>query len=177
MPQTDRARLQAILSQLYRRQALPVEPGRTSSAIGRRSVLLLDSCPESRSAYIDALEAAELTLITAANDEEAFATACERAPELAVVIFDSATRAQRFAFCERLKSDPRTRSLAVLLGSADLDESDVRRATDLAVLATALPPGQGAKLLAAIWGILSVDNSSPLEQAMSTGQGGPEPHR
>jgi DNA-binding NarL/FixJ family response regulator len=130
------------------------------SPAGRRSVLLLDSCPLSREVNIGALEAEELDVTTASDDEAAFAIACELVPELAVVIFDHRTRADRFALCEQLKGDVRTRSLSVLLGSPDLDEADIHRATELGVLAMALTHGHATKLSAAVRGILSVEEPS-----------------
>jgi hypothetical protein len=52
------------------------------------------------------------------------------------------------------------------VGSADLNETDVHRATEQAVLAMALPFGERVKLSAAVRGILSVEESSPSERAM-----------
>jgi hypothetical protein len=102
-----------------------------------------------------------LDLTTASSEAEAFAIACELVPEVAVVIFDHCTRADWFALCAQLKADTRTRSLSVLLGSAGLNEIHIHRATELGVLAMALPFGQMAKLTAAVRGILSVEKSPP----------------
>ena len=94
--------------------------------------------------------------MSVANSEDALASAVRRMPRIIVASFDSQTREDRFTLCVRLKADERLQSVPVLLTSMDLDDGDLRRATDLRLLAIATSPGDCGKVLGAVGGMLSV---------------------
>jgi DNA-binding NarL/FixJ family response regulator len=119
------------------------------------SVVLLESSPASREIYAEALRA-DFDVIATSDEDEAFMAACQLGEGIVVITFDDTSRTRRFAFCERMKGHPQTHAVAVLVGSADLTDADVHRATELAVLAMALPRHEGTKLAAAVGGIVAV---------------------
>ena len=95
--------------------------------------------------------------MSVADSEEALALAFRRMPRMIVASFDLQTREDRFMLCLRLKADEHLRSVPVLLTSTDLDDDDLRRATDLRLLAIATSPEDCGKVLGAVEGILSVE--------------------
>jgi DNA-binding NarL/FixJ family response regulator len=119
------------------------------------SVVLLESSPASREIYAEALRA-DFDVIATSNEDEAFMAASQLGEGIVVVTFDDTSRPHRFAFCERMKGHPQTEAVPVLIGSADLTDADIHRATELAVLAMALPRHEGTKLAAAVGGIVAV---------------------
>ena len=120
----------------------------------RAPVLLLESHEAVRRLRAQALRAEGFDVTSVADSEEALASAVRRMPRMVVASFDPQTREDRFLLCLRLKADERLRSVPVLLTSTDLDDDDLRRATDLRLLVIATSPGDCGKVLGAVGGML-----------------------
>jgi CheY-like chemotaxis protein len=130
----------------------------------RISVLLIEF-PDGSDAYADALHRAGFQVDLVADAAEAFDAVLARAPHVIVASFDSALRASRFALCEQLQADERTRSIPLVLTAAALDRDDIEQATSVGVLALALPPSNEAKLVSAIQGVLAAHRKRPPARA------------
>jgi CheY-like chemotaxis protein len=119
-------------------------------------VILLERDDESRSVYEEALRRAGLSVVAVSTCDDAFEASTYAHPRVIVANFDANTRAQCVALCERLKGDGRTRAVPVILASTNIDDADIRKATDAHVLALALRPLHAKKLVAAVRGVLVV---------------------
>ena len=80
----------------------------------------------------------------------------EITPQIVIASFDPRTHDECFAFCERLKADTRRKTIPILLTSAIINGEDLQRATDMSVLGLTVGPHDGAKMLAAVKGVLAV---------------------
>jgi len=64
--------------------------------------------------------------------------------------------------CRALKADPDTKHIPIVLTTPDPLADDVALATDPGVLVPTLMPSDGAKLAAAINGVLAAQRAEPL---------------
>ena len=119
-------------------------------------MLLLEANADSRRVYTDALRSAGFTVVAAPDCATALYALAEVIPQILIASFDSHTHDECLAFCERLKSDPRTRAIPILLTSETIDSADLQRATDLKVLGVAIGPHDEAKMTGAVRGVLAV---------------------
>lgn len=122
-----------------------------------RTILLIDPSTESRALHADALRRDGFNVVAVADCDVALKVlTAPTLPQLIVTSFDIHTREECLAFCERLNSDVRTRTVPVLLTSEYIDRDDMVRATDLRVLTVTVAPRDGAKLTGAVRGVLAV---------------------
>jgi len=119
-------------------------------------VLLIHPDDNSRAVYGDVLRNGGFTVVTAPDCAAGLYALSELTPEIVVASFDPQTRDECLAFCERLKSDARTRAIPILLTSETIDGADLQRATDISVLGVSIGPHDGAKMTSAIHGVLAV---------------------
>lgn len=119
-------------------------------------VLLIEGHDESRRRHEDTLREAGFAVNSVSDCGAALQVLADLVPRLVVLSFDPQTRDECLALCLQLKADPRTRDVPVILASARIDESDLRFAMDVSVLAVAVPPLDGTKLASAVKGVLAV---------------------
>jgi len=119
-------------------------------------VLLLEPNDDSRTEYTASLRAAGFTVVATPNCAVAHYALAEITPQIVIASFDPRTHVECLAFCERLKSDARTRVIPILLTSATINDDDLQRATEMSVLGLTVGPHDGAKMLAAVKGVLAV---------------------
>jgi CheY-like chemotaxis protein len=132
-------------------------------------VLLIEPDASSRTAYAEALRNNGFTVIMAPDCAAGLYALSEVTPQIVVASFHPATHDECLAFCERLRSDSRTRPIPILLTSEAINGDDLQRATDLSVLGVSIGPQDGAKMTSAVRGVLAV-----AEGRASMSQ--PEPH-
>ena len=82
------------------------------------SLLLLESDESARMAFAGALREAGWSVSIAPDTTAAYAAATTNVPDVIVIGFDEAIRADRFGLCKRLGADPRTRHVPILVTSA-----------------------------------------------------------
>lgn len=130
------------------------------------TVLLLEGRDEARAAQSEALRAAGLH-VTEAHTSEQVQDALEAInPSIIVVSFDAQTRDDRLSLCRAVKADPRTRRIPIVLTTSDMTSDDVGLATDPGVLVLTLAFSDGAKLAAAINGVLAAQRAEPLRTSL-----------
>ena len=130
------------------------------------TVLLLEGRDEVRAAHSEALRAAGLH-VTEARPSQQVQDALEAInPSIIVVSFDAQTRDDRLSLCRAVKADPRTRRIPIVLTTSDMTSDDVGLATDPGVLVLTLALSDGAKLAAAINGVLAAQRAEPLRTSL-----------
>lgn len=102
-------------------------------ARNRVSVLLVDDCGDQRDLY-ELLLASEYDVLTAARGAQALVIAAKRQPDVIVLDIEM-PEMNGFETCRRLKADPSTRSIPVImLTGSDYIPDEVRLAGAFAVL-------------------------------------------
>jgi CheY-like chemotaxis protein len=127
------------------------------------SLLLLESDESARMAYAGALREAGCTVSIAADSTAAYAAATTNVPDVIVIGFNEAVRADRFGLCKLLAADARTRHVAILMTSAVVAQHDLELATSTGVLVLVLESRDAAKLVSAVRGVVAASlRPSPL---------------
>jgi CheY-like chemotaxis protein len=116
-----------------------------------------------RAAYSEALRLEGLTVTEAQDAERALDAVITIHPAIIVAGFDSQTRDDRLSLCRAIKADPDTKRIPIVLTTPDVSGADIALATDPGVLVLTLTASDGAKLAAAINGVLAAHRaeSSP----------------
>lgn len=118
-------------------------------------VLVVETMGRSRALYADILPLAGYQVTVVADSERAFIAAIDQHPRAVIVSFEPQIRDERRALCQRLRDDARTRSLPIVLVASTLEPSDIQWATEAGVLAVVADPGDSAKLVGALEGVLA----------------------
>lgn len=125
------------------------------------TVLFLEPRDEARSAQIDALRSAGFA-VTAVRDPQAALDSLEKQlPHIVVARLDPRTRTDHLSLCRRIKKDPRTKHIPILLAAEHMADGDVGLATDPGALVITMPLDNGTKLVAAIHGVLAGQRGKP----------------
>jgi len=124
--------------------------------------LLMEGRNNFRTAYSEALRLAGLTVTEARDVQQALDAVSTIQPTIIVAGFDSETRDDCLSLCRAMKADPHTTRIPIVLTTPDLSGDDVALATDPGVLVLTLMPSDGAKLAAAINGVLAAQRAEPL---------------
>ena len=119
------------------------------------TIILVEPHDDSRWRYETALRDAGFDVRAVAECGAAALMLSSFVPSLLIASFDERTHDDCIALCLHVKTDPRTRAVPIILASPSVDEGDVRRATDISVLAVAVPPNDGTKLASAVKGVLA----------------------
>jgi len=96
----------------------------------RHTVLLVDDNPQNLELleiYMEDLP--EVRVVTAANGLEAIAKVAEESPEL-VLLDIMMPKMSGFEVCKRIKADPKTRDIVVIMVTALNETSDIERAAE-----------------------------------------------
>jgi CheY-like chemotaxis protein len=127
-------------------------------------VLLIELTDESRTVYADALRGSGFTVVVVPDCTAALYALAEVTPQIIIVSFDPRTHDESLAFCGRLKADPRTCAIPILLTSEAINGDDLRRASEMKVLGMTVGQRDGAKITGAVRGVLAV---SPPERPIN----------
>lgn len=128
------------------------------------SVFLFEPRDDRRGVYADALRSAGLdvqTISTLPSDSDE-----SPIPRVIVGSFDASTRAHLVEFCHSLKGECRARTTVVFLASTDMEEDDLRLATEVGALVLKVPPFDTPKLVAAIQGVVAAEHRQPLRASL-----------
>ena len=133
------------------------------------SLLLLESDESARMAFAGALREAGWSVSIAPDTTAAYAAATTNVPDVIVIGFDEAIRADRFGLCTRLKADPRTCHVPILVTSAVVAQHDLELATTTGVLVLVLESRDAAKLVGAVRGVVAARvRPSPLRVSLDS---------
>jgi CheY-like chemotaxis protein len=119
-------------------------------------VLLIEPQDESRAARADALRRAGFTVVAVADCTAGLAAVAELTPEIVVASLNPEMHDECLTLCKRLKGDPRTKAIPILLTAETIDSVELQRATDMKVLGVAVGPHDDAKITGAVRGVLAV---------------------
>jgi CheY-like chemotaxis protein len=119
-------------------------------------VLLIEPNDELRGVYAAALRGSSFTVVAVPDCAAAHYVIAEITPQIVIVSFEPRTHDHCIAFCQRLKADPATRDIAILLTSDTITHDDLQRATEMMVLGLTVGPHDEAKMTAAVRGMLAV---------------------
>jgi CheY-like chemotaxis protein len=127
--------------------------------------LLMEGRNNFRTAYSEALRLAGLTVTEARDVQQALDAVSTIQPTIIVAGFDSETRDDCLSLCRAMKADPHTTRIPIVLTTPDPSADNVALATDPGVLVLTLMPSDGAKLTAAINGVLAAQRAEPLRRS------------
>jgi PleD family two-component response regulator len=137
--------------------------------MNRRSpatVLLLDERGDYRAAFAEALRLAGLNVSECVDSPAALEAINTARPRVIVASFDPRTRDDRLTFCRAIKANSGTKRIPVLLTTTDRVAEDVGLATDPGVMVLTLMQDEGAKLVAAVDGVLTAQRVEPLRASL-----------
>jgi two-component system, chemotaxis family, chemotaxis protein CheY len=123
------------------------------------AVLLIEAHDDTRVRYEHALRDAGFDADAIAEYSTALRVLAQLRPSVIVAGFHRDTRDECLAFCQRLKADSRMRAIPIVLVSGSIDQDDLQRAMDISLLALAVPPLDGSKLVGAVKGVLAAQPS------------------
>ena len=130
------------------------------------TVLLLDGRDDYRTAFAEALRGAGLQVRECADTQTAVDAINTSPPRVIVAGFDPRTREDRLSFCRTIKADPRTSGISVLLTTPSMADDDAALATDPGVLVLTVRQDDGAKLIAALEGVLVAQRAAPIRASL-----------
>jgi DNA-binding response OmpR family regulator len=127
------------------------------------TVLVVEARSEPRDAHSTVLREAGFDVIKARDAEAARATLESIVPSVLVAGLNSRTRIDHLALCHDVRRDPRTQQIPILLTTESVGEQDIELSTDPGALVLSAAPTEGAKLVAAVQGVLAVRSPERLE--------------
>jgi CheY-like chemotaxis protein len=102
---------------------------------------------------------AGLKVTAVVDSQTAWPLAQQIRPCVIVANMDARTRTERVTFCREVRSDARTARIPLLLTTEHAAAEDVSLATDPGVLVLTMARGDGAKLVAAVAGVLTAQRA------------------
>jgi DNA-binding response OmpR family regulator len=123
------------------------------------TILLLEDRDDCSAEFAEALRGADLKVIAVADLQTAWPLVERIRPRVIVANMDARTRTERLTFCREVRSDARTARIPVLLTTEHTAEEDINLATDPGVLVLTMARGDGAKLTAAVAGVLTAQRA------------------
>jgi DNA-binding response OmpR family regulator len=127
------------------------------------TVLLIESDAESRTVCVESLRAAGLNVIALPNARTTLEALKTILPKVIIARLDPAVREDHVDLCRRIKIDPVTKHIAlVLVGETAADDA---LATELGALVLGAAPADTSKLVAAIHG-LTLRRAEPLRASL-----------
>ena len=106
----------------------PVDPN-SETFIPQSTVLIVDDNPQNVELLAAFLESLPVKIVTAADGIEALRMVGEHNPDL-ILLDVMMPHMSGFQVCERVKSDPKTRDIQVLMVTALNELGDIERATE-----------------------------------------------
>jgi two-component system alkaline phosphatase synthesis response regulator PhoP len=110
-------------------QASRAEPASSESFLPQSTVLIVDDNPQNVELLQAFLESLPVKLVTAADGVEALAKVVEHHPDL-ILLDIMMPHMSGFQVCKRLKADPKTRDIQILMVTALNELGDIETATE-----------------------------------------------
>ena len=107
----------------------PATDPNTETFIPQSTVLIVDDNPQNVELLTAFLESLPVRLVTASDGIEALRKVAEENPDL-ILLDIMMPHMSGFQVCQRLKSDPKTRDIQVLMVTALNELGDIERATE-----------------------------------------------
>jgi two-component system alkaline phosphatase synthesis response regulator PhoP len=146
-----------------------LQPGTTSteSFLPESTVLIVDDNPQNVELLCAFLESLPVKIVTAGDGIEALRKVAEHNPDL-ILLDIMMPHMSGFQVCERLKGDPKTRDIQVLMVTALNELGDIERATEVGTDDFVSKPVNKFELLTRVKSLLRVRHlKSELERALT----------
>ena len=144
----------------------PVNPN-NESFLPQSTVLIVDDNPQNVELLQAFLESLPVKLVTAADGVEALKMVAEHAPDL-ILLDIMMPRMSGFQVCRRIKNDPKTRDIQVLMVTALNELGDIEQATEAGTDDFVSKPVNKFELLTRVKSLLRVRHlKGELERALT----------
>ncbi|HZK79405.1 MAG TPA: response regulator [Humisphaera sp.] len=148
-------------------QTSRAEPANTESFLPQSTVLIVDDNPQNVELLQAFLESLPVKLVTAADGVEALAKVVEHHPDL-ILLDIMMPHMSGFQVCKRLKADPKTRDIQILMVTALNELGDIETATECGTDDFVSKPVNKFELLTRVKSLLRVRHlKSELERALT----------
>jgi two-component system alkaline phosphatase synthesis response regulator PhoP len=145
----------------------PETNSNTESFVPQSTVLIVDDNPQNVELLCAFLESLPVKIVTAANGLEALQQVTEHNPDL-ILLDVMMPHMSGFQVCQRLKGDPKTRDIQILMVTALNELGDIERATECGTDDFVSKPVNKFELLTRVKSLLRVRHlKSELERALS----------
>jgi two-component system, OmpR family, alkaline phosphatase synthesis response regulator PhoP len=139
----------------------------TESFLPQSTVLIVDDNPQNVELLCAFLESLPVKIITASDGIEALQKVGEHNPDL-ILLDIMMPHMSGFQVCQRLKSDPKTRDIQILMVTALNELGDIERATECGTDDFVSKPVNKFELLTRVKSLLKVRHlKSELERALT----------
>jgi CheY-like chemotaxis protein len=139
----------------------------TESFLPQSTVLIVDDNPQNVELLCAFLESLPVKIVTAGDGIEALRKVTEYNPDL-ILLDVMMPHMSGFQVCQRLKGDPKTRDIQVLMVTALNELGDIERATEVGTDDFVSKPVNKFELLTRVKSLLRVRHlKSELERALS----------
>jgi CheY-like chemotaxis protein len=148
----------------------PVHPATApalESFLPESTVLIVDDNPQNVELLCAFLESLPVKIVTAADGREALAKVADNNPDL-ILLDIMMPHMSGFQVCQRLKGDPKTRDIQILMVTALNELGDIERATECGTDDFVSKPVNKFELLTRVKSLLKVRHlKSELERALT----------
>jgi two-component system, OmpR family, alkaline phosphatase synthesis response regulator PhoP len=139
----------------------------TESFLPQSTVLIVDDNPQNVELLCAFLESLPVKIVTAADGIEALRKVAENNPDL-ILLDIMMPHMSGFQVCQRLKNDPKTRDIQILMVTALNELGDIERATECGTDDFVSKPVNKFELLTRVKSLLKVRHlKSELERALT----------
>ncbi len=147
--------------------SLPKQDINSETFLPQSTVLIVDDNPQNVELLQAFLEALPVKLVTAADGVEALEMVAEHSPDL-ILLDIMMPRMSGFQVCRRIKEDPKTRDIQVLMVTALNELGDIEQATECGTDDFVSKPVNKFELLTRVKSLLRVRHlKSELERALT----------
>jgi two-component system alkaline phosphatase synthesis response regulator PhoP len=145
----------------------PANPQSADAALPQSTVLIVDDNPQNVELLQAFLESLQVRIATATDGVEALAKVRELSPDL-ILLDIMMPHMSGFEVCKRLKSDPKTRDIQILMVTALNELGDIERATECGTDDFVSKPVNKFELLTRVKSLLRVRHlKGELERALT----------
>ena len=144
----------------------PANPN-TESFLPHSTVLIVDDNPQNVELLAAFVESLPVKIVTASDGIEALRKVAEHNPDL-ILLDIMMPHMSGFQVCQRIKSDPKTRDIQILMVTALNELGDIERATECGTDDFVSKPVNKVELLTRVKSLLRVRHlKSELERALT----------
>ena len=160
-------RKRAAVQRQRRTPVIPATAAAVESFLPESTVLIVDDNPQNVELLCAFLESLPVKIVTAGDGLEALAKVAEHNPDL-ILLDIMMPHMSGFQVCQRLKSDPKTRDIQILMVTALNELGDIERATECGTDDFVSKPVNKFELLTRVKSLLKVRHlKSELERALT----------
>jgi two-component system cell cycle response regulator len=147
--------------------AAPETAANNDTAVNPSTVLIVDDNPQNVELLQAFLESMPLKLVTAVDGIDALAKVADHNPDL-ILLDVMMPRMSGFQVCQKLKSDPKTRDIQILMVTALHELGDIERASECGTDDFVSKPVNKVELQTRVKSLLRVRHlKSELERALT----------